>query len=121
MFKVVDSNYLHLCKHFANTRTSATHTKHPEDDDVIITEPKPMKLKFLQFHDNHRPAYHGTWQKHSSLINPRNPYRKDEVSINLYSTLESILKNIIDYEVESDMEWEEEEPGESLSDSEVGV
>lgn len=30
------------------------------------------------------------------------------------------LQSLLDYEVESDDEWEEEEPGESISSSEVG-
>uniref|UniRef100_A0A3Q2EDZ0 Chromatin assembly factor 1, subunit A (p150) n=1 Tax=Cyprinodon variegatus TaxID=28743 RepID=A0A3Q2EDZ0_CYPVA len=62
----------------------------------------PMKL--LQFHENYRPAYWGTWSKKSSHISPRCPLRQD--------------KNLLDYEVDSDEEWEEEEPGESLSHSE---
>ncbi|XP_047442749.1 chromatin assembly factor 1 subunit A [Mugil cephalus] len=62
----------------------------------------PMKL--LQFHENYRPAYWGTWSKKSSHITPRCPLRQDKV--------------LLDYEVDSDEEWEEEEPGESLSHSE---
>ncbi|XP_071343518.1 chromatin assembly factor 1 subunit A [Trachinotus anak] len=62
----------------------------------------PMKL--LQFHENYRPAYWGTWSKKSSHISPRCPLRHD--------------KDLLDYEVDSDEEWEEEEPGESLSHSE---
>ncbi|XP_013885837.1 chromatin assembly factor 1 subunit A [Austrofundulus limnaeus] len=62
----------------------------------------PMKL--LQFHENYRPAYWGTWSKKSSQISPRCPFRQD--------------MDIFDYEVDSDEEWEEEEPGESLSHSE---
>ncbi|XP_018525689.1 chromatin assembly factor 1 subunit A [Lates calcarifer] len=62
----------------------------------------PMKL--LQFHENYRPAYWGTWSKTSSHISPRCPLRQD--------------KDLLDYEVDSDEEWEEEEPGESLSHSE---
>ncbi|XP_012727122.2 chromatin assembly factor 1 subunit A [Fundulus heteroclitus] len=62
----------------------------------------PMKL--LQFHENYRPAYWGTWRKKSSHISPRCPLRQD--------------KDLLDYEVDSDEEWEEEEPGESLSHSE---
>ncbi|XP_036971334.1 chromatin assembly factor 1 subunit A [Acanthopagrus latus] len=62
----------------------------------------PMKL--LQFHENYRPAYWGTWSKKSSHISPRCPLRQD--------------KDVLDYEVDSDEEWEEEEPGESLSHSE---
>ncbi|CAN9500593.1 unnamed protein product [Ophioblennius macclurei] len=62
----------------------------------------PMKL--LQFHENHRPAYWGTCSKKSAHISPRCPFRQD--------------KDLLDYEVDSDDEWEEEEPGESLSHSE---
>ncbi|XP_076009736.1 chromatin assembly factor 1 subunit A [Genypterus blacodes] len=62
----------------------------------------PMKL--LQFHANYRPAYWGTWSKTSSHISPRCPLTRD--------------KDLLDYEVDSDEEWEEEEPGESLSHSE---
>ncbi|KAK5870013.1 hypothetical protein PBY51_024679 [Eleginops maclovinus] len=62
----------------------------------------PMKL--LQFHANHRPAYWGTWSKKSERISPRCPLKQD--------------KGLLDYEVDSDDEWEEEEPGESLSHSE---
>ncbi|KAH0625852.1 hypothetical protein JD844_034188 [Phrynosoma platyrhinos] len=62
------------------------------------------RMKLLQFCENHRPAYWGTWNRKSSVINPRNPWSKDD--------------KLLDYEVESDEEWEEEEPGESLSHSE---
>ncbi|XP_061457502.1 chromatin assembly factor 1 subunit A [Rhineura floridana] len=62
------------------------------------------RQKLLQFCENHRPAYWGTWNRESSAIRPRNPWSKDE--------------KLLDYEVESDEEWEEEEPGESLSHSE---
>ncbi|XP_060640923.2 chromatin assembly factor 1 subunit A [Anolis sagrei] len=62
------------------------------------------RMKLLQFCENHRPAYWGTWNKKSPSIRPRNPWSKDE--------------KLLDYEVESDEEWEEEEPGESLSHSE---
>uniref|UniRef100_A0A3B5AMN7 Chromatin assembly factor 1 subunit A n=1 Tax=Stegastes partitus TaxID=144197 RepID=A0A3B5AMN7_9TELE len=63
----------------------------------------PMKL--LKFHENYRPAYWGTWSKKSSHISPRCPLRQDK-------------QDLLDYEVDSDEEWEEEEPGESLSHSE---
>ncbi|XP_032087147.1 chromatin assembly factor 1 subunit A [Thamnophis elegans] len=62
------------------------------------------RMKLLQFCENHRPAYWGTWNKRTSAIRPRNPWAKD--------------MKLLDYEVESDEEWEEEEPGESLSHSE---
>ncbi|KAG9471673.1 hypothetical protein GDO78_013791 [Eleutherodactylus coqui] len=80
-------------------------------DNVIIEEPnmpesrKPLgKLKLLQFCENYRPAYWGTWNRSSTVINPRKPWAQDS--------------KLLDYEVDSDEEWEEEEPGESLSHSE---
>lgn len=63
-----------------------------------------LKFKLLQFHTNYRPAFYGTWRKKSKQISPRNPLKKD--------------REVLDYEVDSDDEWEEEEPGESLSNSE---
>ncbi|XP_049321812.1 chromatin assembly factor 1 subunit A [Astyanax mexicanus] len=62
------------------------------------------RMKLLQFHENYRPAYWGTCSKKSNHISPRCPLRQD--------------KDLLDYEVDSDDEWEEEEPGESLSHSE---
>ncbi|SPP78102.1 chromatin assembly factor 1 subunit A [Drosophila guanche] len=63
-----------------------------------------MRAKYLQFADNRRPAYYGTWRKKSQSISARRPLAQDKVHF--------------DYEVDSDCEWEEEEPGESLSASE---
>ena len=36
-------------------------------------------------------------------------------------TATCVFQNVFDYEVDSDEEWEEEEPGESLSDSNVSA
>lgn len=57
--------------------------------------------KLLQFDKSPRPAYYGTWRKKSSVVRPKFPLKKDPN---------------LDYDVDSDEEWEEEEPGESLSD-----
>lgn len=82
--------------------------------DVVIVESSKVdgvperkkfgRMKLLQFSENHRPAYWGTWNKKTAVIRPRNPWVQD--------------KKLLDYEVDSDDEWEEEEPGESLSHSE---
>lgn len=81
-----------------------------------------VKYKLLQFCDNHRPAYYGTWQKISKIVRPRNPFTKDEVSFlkQVISVgVNSVLQSLLDYSVDSDDEWEEDEPGESLSDCSV--
>ncbi|XP_072970951.1 chromatin assembly factor 1 subunit FSM [Typha angustifolia] len=60
-----------------------------------------VKKKLLQFDKSHRPAYYGTWSKKSDVIGGRHPLKEDPM---------------LDYDVDSDEEWEEEDPGESLSD-----
>ncbi|KAF6156109.1 hypothetical protein GIB67_024079 [Kingdonia uniflora] len=59
--------------------------------------------KLLQFDKSHRPAYYGTLSSKSDVVKPRQPLTKDPN---------------LDYDNDSDEEWEEEDPGESLSDSE---
>ncbi|CAI5517028.1 unnamed protein product [Closterium sp. Naga37s-1] len=62
------------------------------------------RKKLLQFVENTRPAYYGTYSLASGVVRARAPLRKDPV---------------LNYDVDSEAEWEEEDPaGESLSDSE---
>lgn len=92
-----------------------------DDDDVVvianelenagqtIDEPRNIptekfRAKYYLFRENRRPPFYGTWRKKSSIITPRKPFATD--------------KAFFDYEVDSDEEWEEEEPGESLNGSE---
>ncbi|KAH7685087.1 Chromatin assembly factor 1 subunit A protein [Dioscorea alata] len=63
--------------------------------------PKLSNKKLLQFDKSHRPAYYGTWSQKSTVVGPRRPLQKEPN---------------LDYDVDSDEEWEEEDPGESLSD-----
>ncbi|XP_038989591.1 chromatin assembly factor 1 subunit FSM-like isoform X2 [Phoenix dactylifera] len=60
-----------------------------------------MIKKLLQFDKSPRPAYYGTWHRKSSVVGPRHPFKKDPD---------------LEYDIDSDEEWEEEDPGESLSD-----
>ncbi|XP_050940409.1 chromatin assembly factor 1 subunit FAS1 isoform X1 [Cucumis melo] len=65
--------------------------------------------QLLQFAKSYRPAFYGIWSskrlpRHFQtchVVGPRHPFRKDPD---------------LDYDVDSDEEWEEEDPGESLSD-----
>ncbi len=64
-----------------------------------------MSVKLLQFHDSYRPAFFGTWNRTTTTVNGKTPFSKDPV--------------FVDYENDSDDEWEEEEEGdECLSDEE---
>ncbi|XWS65239.1 hypothetical protein CRYUN_Cryun05aG0075300 [Craigia yunnanensis] len=60
-----------------------------------------VRKQLLQFDKSYRPAFFGIWPKKSNVVGPRCPWRKDPD---------------LNYDVDSDEEWEEEEPGESLSD-----
>ncbi|XP_063771268.1 chromatin assembly factor 1 subunit A isoform X2 [Pseudophryne corroboree] len=82
-----------------------------EETDASLTEKPDVperrtfgKMKLLQFCENYRPAYWGTWNRSSVVICPRKPWAQDT--------------KLFDYEMDSDEEWVEEEPGESLSHSE---
>merc|ERR1712142_1291595 len=78
------------------------------NEEVVIKGPesdtKIPKAKLLQFHENQRPAYWGTWTKKTSSVSGRRPFGKDE--------------EVFEYDYDSDEDWEEEEEGESLSDNE---
>ncbi|KAI7735944.1 hypothetical protein M8C21_005128 [Ambrosia artemisiifolia] len=73
-------------------------------DGFIFGSQKSSQCKqLLQFDRSHRPAFYGYWHKKSEVVRARCPLVKDPE---------------LDYEIDSDEEWEEEEPGESLSDCE---
>ncbi|CAK9222817.1 unnamed protein product [Sphagnum troendelagicum] len=74
-----------------------------DPDELLRKELFSKQWKLLQFDKSYRPAYYGTFSKTSTTIGPRHPLKRDP-SLN--------------YEVDSDEEWEEEDPGESLSDCE---
>lgn len=96
------------------TKREWRRTFAPKKADIIILdevkgggdEAKIYKAKFLKFHENYRPAWFGTWRKRSRRVTGRRPFGKDGKMLN--------------YEVDSEEEWEEEEAGESIkgSDSE---
>jgi chromatin assembly factor 1 subunit A len=71
-----------------------------------FAELRPVKVrngfKFLRFHEDIRPAYHGTWSKKSSIVTGRTPFAKDTKFLN--------------YDYDSEAEWEEgdDEVGEDI-------
>jgi chromatin assembly factor 1 subunit A len=96
-----NSNY----KPFKNTKQQSSQPEIIIEDDFDNNgnERKFYKIKHLQFHQNVRPPYRGTWTKKSRVLSGRKPFNKDS--------------QFFDYEVDSDEEWEEGGPGESLDGS----
>lgn len=74
-----------------------------ESDEESLLFISGLRPKLLHFHENYRPAFFGAWLKESAIISPRNFLKKD-------STL-------LDYSVDSEEEWVDEEEGELLDDS----
>mmetsp|Transcript_5195 Transcript_5195/g.7536 ORF Transcript_5195/g.7536 Transcript_5195/m.7536 type:complete len:1694 (+) Transcript_5195:72-5153(+) len=75
----------------------------PYDEEKIVKIRN--KFKFLKFHEDYRPPYYGTWSKPlSSVVNGRRPLGKD--------------LSHLDYDVDSEAEWEEgdDEEGEDCSE-----
>jgi chromatin assembly factor 1 subunit A len=58
-----------------------------------------QKWKLLQFQEDIRPPYFGTWSRCSASVTGRTPFSNDKS---------------IEYAVDSEAEWEEDEPGEEL-------
>ncbi|XP_063830267.1 chromatin assembly factor 1 subunit A-like [Ostrinia nubilalis] len=78
------------------------------EGEIITCEPtvrEKLKPKLLSFEENKRPPYWGTWRKKSASVKPRRPFGQDQK---------------LDYEVDSDEEWEEEPDGESVDGSAAG-
>lgn len=48
--------------------------------DGVPERKKFGRMKLLQFSENHRPAYWGTWNKTTTVIHPRDPWAQDRVS-----------------------------------------
>lgn len=44
-------------------------------------EKKQHRAKLLQFHENRRPPYWGTWRKKSKFVRPRAPLNQDKVRL----------------------------------------
>ncbi|KAI3783743.1 hypothetical protein L1987_42829 [Smallanthus sonchifolius] len=73
------------------------------DGSVFGGQKLSRRKQLLQFDKSHRPAFYGYWPNKSEVVRACRPLVKDPD---------------LDYEIDSDEEWEEEEPGESLSDCE---
>jgi hypothetical protein len=67
---------------------------------IVEDERRLFRFKLLQFCEDIRPPYFGTWSKVSTNITGRKPLALDNTHL--------------DYEIDSEAEWEEDEVGEEL-------
>ena len=79
----------------------------------VVGSYKRFLLKLIQFHDNIRPAFFGRCLVHPSgaLLSHSGSFSKEPNAVR--SRRPFVKETTIDYEVDSDEEWEEEE-GESI-------
>ncbi|KAG4305562.1 hypothetical protein PORY_001118 [Pneumocystis oryctolagi] len=76
--------------------------KYDQSDSTndLLNKLKAFPMKLLQFREDVRPPYYGTFSKSSSILTPRNPFKMDELLFN--------------YHYDSEAEWIEEEEGEDI-------
>ena len=89
----VSCNYLKTCRSSLvkkKWKSTSETTDMPMEVDIdycpawdATSKQKDRKFKLLQFEENHRPAYYGSWITPRGQINPRNPFKKDIVSENV--------------------------------------
>lgn len=67
-----------------------TNKRTPQEETVM----KHLKMKLLQFHENVRPAYYGTWTKAftENIIRGSRPFARNT--------------NVLNYEEDSEAEWD---------------
>lgn len=79
------SDYIHTCESVSRKVSPKQIEAAVEDDSVIIVSNLAKrslpKFKLLQFKENHRPAYYGSWRRARGAVTPRNPLKKDKVLI----------------------------------------
>ena len=56
-----------------------------------------LRPKLLQFSENVRPAYFGTWRKKSSKLSARNPLKQDKVSGMIHGFNLNPFKSFFDF------------------------
>jgi hypothetical protein len=74
---------------------SITTTRKTKQDEEMYKNIRLLKMKLLQFYEDVRPAYFGTWTKvfnENNIINGRKPFAKDTQTLN--------------YDYDSEAEWD---------------
>ncbi|KAJ2545114.1 hypothetical protein GGF49_000723 [Coemansia sp. RSA 1853] len=85
----------------SNAQSVASDGVDMDAAELQLMRLRRMPMKLLQFHGNRRPAYYGTCSRRAHRIGARRPFARDTSEL--------------DYEVDSDAEWEAEDvEGEEL-------
>jgi len=106
--KKFDESFAMQVNGFASLKSFTDNAKRRIKDDskqlnTSQTVIERKKFKLFMFHTNYRPPYYGTWKKKSCVISAKNPFKKDE--------------ELLDYEYDSDDDWEEPVEGEDIANS----
>ncbi|BFZ59992.1 hypothetical protein YB2330_001014 [Saitoella coloradoensis] len=72
----------------------------PDQILAILNSPRKIPQKHLQFAEDVRPAYSGTWTRPTQTITGRRPFARDT--------------QVLNYDYDSEAEWEEEADGEEI-------
>lgn len=72
-----------MCQTFVleSEKVEGNENVETKEDKKEKKHDKRMRAKLLQFVENRRPPYWGTWQKRSQHIRPRAPFSQDKVLI----------------------------------------
>ncbi|KAJ3072105.1 hypothetical protein HDU98_004210 [Podochytrium sp. JEL0797] len=77
----------------------SNYVQEMDEEEDAYKKYRHVKWRLLQFAEDLRPAYFGTWVKRSRVVTGKRPWRREE-------------GGVLNYEVDSEAEWEEEEVGE---------
>lgn len=69
-------------------------------DSKAYKDIRSLKMKLIQFYEDVRPAYYGTWSKPSTAVNGRRPFAKDT--------------KVLNYDYDSEAEWEYDVDGDDI-------
>jgi hypothetical protein len=72
-------------------------------DSPMYKKVRSLKMKLLQFHEDVRPAYYGTWSKAvngRNIVSGRRPFAKD--------------KEVLNYDYDSEAEWDHDVDGDDI-------
>jgi hypothetical protein len=89
------------------TTTTASSARGEEKNcfynSAMYRKIRSLKMKLLQFHEDVRPAYYGTWSKSANgrkVVNGRRPFAKDT--------------SVLNYDYDSEAEWDHDVDGDDI-------